>query len=133
MIVTLFPEFSLQCINNSYLLNIGWLQRHYVFKYSPNDPIRYILYSPIVKIRKLRFREGKYLRKSTQLLRGGAKLKPTSLIPQHVILTNMLHSVCVCVCVCAWYSVIQSWTTLCNPIDYIAHKVPLSLEVSRQE
>ena len=101
MIVTLFPEFSLQCINNSYLLNIGWLQRHYVFKYSPNDPIRYILYSPIVKIRKLRFREGKYLRKSTQLLRGGAKLKPTSLIPQHVILTNMLHSVCVCVCVCA--------------------------------
>ena len=34
----------------------------------------------------------------------------------------------VCVCVCA-----QSCPTLCDPVDYIAHQVPLSMGLHRQE
>ena len=35
-----------------------------------------------------------------------------------------------CVCAC---QVVQSCPTLCDPVDYIAHEAPLSIEFSRQE
>ena len=45
---------------------------------------------------------------------------------------------CVCVCVCTHTRVCtlvaQSCPTLCNPMDYIAHQAPMSMEFfSKQE
>lgn len=50
-------------------------QRHYLLIYTP----RTLSYSPILTMRKLRFREDKYLMKGTWLLRGRARLKPSVL------------------------------------------------------
>ena len=40
--------------------------------------------------------------------------------------------VCVCVCVCVCVLVVQSYLTLCDPMD-VACLAPLSMEFSRQE
>ena len=43
------------------------------------------------------------------------------------------YRLCVCVCVHVCVLVVHLFSTLCDPIDYIACQAPLSMEFSRQE